>query len=264
MQAPAPRRHGGRCGATVIFELYKNHDAVRREGRPRATRLSDRRRAPTMTHAQQRRRARANRWPMTPSPHAHHRQDGCAGVSARRRVGITWAKASLRRGSRTHRAWRARLRGFNFFDNCWEYHNGKSEIWLGPRAPPGKRDKGLPHDQGVHARPRRGSSPWRCSSSHWRRPAHRSLGPCGKCTAWASTKRSGTRPSRKAGVVEGPGQGPSSRARCASSASRATKIRAVHLKMLSYNYAWDTVQMPLKLLRCELSQLRANKCCRSS
>ena len=30
--------------------------------------------------------------------------------------------------------------GLNFFDNCWEYHNGKSEDWLG-RALAGKRDK---------------------------------------------------------------------------------------------------------------------------
>jgi aryl-alcohol dehydrogenase-like predicted oxidoreductase len=21
--------------------------------------------------------------------------------------------------------------GINFFDNCWEYHRGKSEVWLG-------------------------------------------------------------------------------------------------------------------------------------
>jgi aryl-alcohol dehydrogenase-like predicted oxidoreductase len=30
--------------------------------------------------------------------------------------------------------------GVTFFDNCWEYHNGKSENWLG-RALAGKRDK---------------------------------------------------------------------------------------------------------------------------
>ncbi len=32
--------------------------------------------------------------------------------------------------------------GLNFFDNCWEYHNGKSEDWLG-RALQGKRDKAI-------------------------------------------------------------------------------------------------------------------------
>ncbi len=30
--------------------------------------------------------------------------------------------------------------GANFFDNCWEYHNGKSEAWLG-QALRGRRDK---------------------------------------------------------------------------------------------------------------------------
>ncbi len=30
--------------------------------------------------------------------------------------------------------------GINFFDNCWEYHNGKSENWLG-RGLKGRRDK---------------------------------------------------------------------------------------------------------------------------
>jgi aryl-alcohol dehydrogenase-like predicted oxidoreductase len=30
--------------------------------------------------------------------------------------------------------------GIRFFDNCWEYHNGKSEDWLG-RALAGRRDK---------------------------------------------------------------------------------------------------------------------------
>src|SRR4051794_2602450 len=30
--------------------------------------------------------------------------------------------------------------GVNFFDNCWEYYNGRSEDWLG-RALKGRRDK---------------------------------------------------------------------------------------------------------------------------
>ena len=30
--------------------------------------------------------------------------------------------------------------GINFFDNCWEYHEGKSEEWMGA-ALKGKRDK---------------------------------------------------------------------------------------------------------------------------
>jgi len=30
--------------------------------------------------------------------------------------------------------------GINFFDNCWEYYNGRTEDWLG-RGPQGKRDR---------------------------------------------------------------------------------------------------------------------------
>ncbi|MGA2813606.1 MAG: aldo/keto reductase, partial [Candidatus Acidiferrum sp.] len=30
--------------------------------------------------------------------------------------------------------------GITFFDNCWEYHNGKSEVWMGG-ALKGRRDK---------------------------------------------------------------------------------------------------------------------------
>src|ERR1700679_3287080 len=32
--------------------------------------------------------------------------------------------------------------GINFFDNCWDYHDGKSEEWLG-EALHGKRDKAV-------------------------------------------------------------------------------------------------------------------------
>ena len=31
--------------------------------------------------------------------------------------------------------------GITFFDNCWEYHNGKSEDWLGRALDGGRRDK---------------------------------------------------------------------------------------------------------------------------
>ncbi|MGI4787367.1 MAG: aldo/keto reductase [Janthinobacterium lividum] len=31
--------------------------------------------------------------------------------------------------------------GITFFDNCWEYHNGKSEDWLGRALTEGRRDK---------------------------------------------------------------------------------------------------------------------------
>ena len=44
--------------------------------------------------------------------------------------------------------------GITFFDNCWEYWNGRAEDWLG-RGLEGPARQGLPHDQGLHPRPRR-------------------------------------------------------------------------------------------------------------
>ncbi len=40
--------------------------------------------------------------------------------------------------------------GVTFLDNCWEYHRGKSEIWMGA-ALKGKRQQGLPDDESLHA-----------------------------------------------------------------------------------------------------------------
>ena len=42
--------------------------------------------------------------------------------------------------------------GVTFFDNCWEYHRGKSEAWLGS-ALKGQARQGLPHDQGLYPWP---------------------------------------------------------------------------------------------------------------
>src|SRR4051795_8923738 len=32
-------------------------------------------------------------------------------------------------------------RGINFLDNCWDYHNGKSEVWMGNALRDGYRNK---------------------------------------------------------------------------------------------------------------------------
>ena len=32
-------------------------------------------------------------------------------------------------------------RGITFMDNCWDYHNGKSEVWMGKALRDGYRDK---------------------------------------------------------------------------------------------------------------------------
>ncbi len=43
--------------------------------------------------------------------------------------------------------------GITFFDNCWEYHIGKSEVWLGAGLK-GRRDQSLSNDQSLYARAR--------------------------------------------------------------------------------------------------------------
>ena len=43
--------------------------------------------------------------------------------------------------------------GITFFDNCWEYHRGKSEDWMGAGLK-GMRERRLPDDQGLHPRAR--------------------------------------------------------------------------------------------------------------
>ncbi len=39
---------------------------------------------------------------------------------------------------------RAIDRGINFMDNCWDYHNGKSEVWMGHALRDGYRQKVFP------------------------------------------------------------------------------------------------------------------------
>jgi aryl-alcohol dehydrogenase-like predicted oxidoreductase len=43
--------------------------------------------------------------------------------------------------------------GITLFDNCWEYHQGKSEEWLGS-ALKGKRNRAFLMTKGLHAWPR--------------------------------------------------------------------------------------------------------------
>jgi aryl-alcohol dehydrogenase-like predicted oxidoreductase len=56
--------------------------------------------------------------------------------------------------------------GITFFDNCWEYHNGKSELWLGRAlaSAPGLRQKIFLMTK-VCTHGRDGTLAWRCSTS---------------------------------------------------------------------------------------------------
>ena len=54
--------------------------------------------------------------------------------------------------------------GINFFDNAWEYHDGRSEEWLG-NALKGQARPRRPDDEGLHARPRQEGRHAACSRS---------------------------------------------------------------------------------------------------
>ncbi|HEY3593251.1 MAG TPA: aldo/keto reductase [Polyangiaceae bacterium] len=130
--------------------------------------------------------------------------------------------------------------GITFFDNCWEYHNGKSEVWMG-RALAGKRDKVfLMTKVCTHGRSADLAMSMLETSLRRLQTDHLDL--------WqihgVAFDNDPERAFAKGGVIEALDQ-----------AKRQGKVRfvgftghkdpAIHLKMLSYKYPFDTVQMPL-------------------
>ena len=130
--------------------------------------------------------------------------------------------------------------GVNFFDNAWEYNQGRSEEFLG-RALEGRRDKVFlmtkvcTHGRGKEvAEQQLNESLRRLRTDHldlWQ--VHEVIYDTDPELAFA-----------EGGVME-----------ALTAAKKAGKVRyvgftghkspAIHLKMLSYNYPFDTVQMPL-------------------
>jgi aryl-alcohol dehydrogenase-like predicted oxidoreductase len=130
--------------------------------------------------------------------------------------------------------------GINFFDNCWEYHDGRSEEWLGS-ALKGKRDKVIlmtkvcTHGRGKQvAMSMLEESLRRLQTDHldvWQ--IHEVIydndpdlifAPGGAAEALADAKKQG-----KVRFVGFTGH----------------KDPAIHLKMLAHGFPFDTVQMPL-------------------
>jgi aryl-alcohol dehydrogenase-like predicted oxidoreductase len=133
--------------------------------------------------------------------------------------------------------------GINFFDNCWDYHDGKSEEWLG-EALRGKRDKVvLMTKVCTHGRKKPVAmkmleeSLRRLQTDHldvWQ--IHEVIydddpdlifAPDGAIEALAQAKKEG-----KVRFVGFTGH----------------KDPSIHLKMLSHDFPFDTVQMPLNCL----------------
>lgn len=130
--------------------------------------------------------------------------------------------------------------GINFCDNAWDYNDGKSEEWLG-RALQGRRDKTfLMTKVCTHGRDKKVAMKQLEESLTRLRTDHLDLWQVHECIYYNDPERHFA----KGGVIE-----------ALDEAKKQGKVRFVgftghkspmiHLKMLSYNYPFDTVQMPL-------------------
>jgi predicted aldo/keto reductase-like oxidoreductase len=131
--------------------------------------------------------------------------------------------------------------GITFFDNCWEYHNGLSELWLGEALRGGKRDKVFVMTK-VCTHGRDGALATKMLEESLRRleTDHLDLWQI-HGVAFESDPRLAF---AKDGVVE-----------AMERARRAGKVRfvgftghkdpALHLRMLTHGFHFDTVQLPL-------------------
>jgi uncharacterized protein len=130
--------------------------------------------------------------------------------------------------------------GVNFFDNAWEYHDGKSEEWMG-RALKGVRDKAFVMTKVcTHGRDKKVAMQQLDESLKRLQTDHLDLWQVHECVYFNDPERHFA----KGGVIE-----------ALDEAKKAGKVRYVgftghkhpdiHLKMLSYKYPFDSVQMPL-------------------
>jgi aryl-alcohol dehydrogenase-like predicted oxidoreductase len=130
--------------------------------------------------------------------------------------------------------------GVNFFDNCWEYHNGRSELWLG-EALRGKRDKAFLMTK-VCTHGRAGALGLRMLEESLRRlqTDHLDLWQIHGVSFESDPRLAFA----KGGIVE-----------AMDRARREGKVRfvgftghkdpALHLRMLTFGFKFDTAQMPL-------------------
>ena len=143
--------------------------------------------------------------------------------------------------------------GINFFDNCWDYHNGKSEEWMG-EALKGKREKVvLMTKVCTHGRGKQVAMDMLEQSLRRLRTDHLDVwqiheviydddpdlifAPGGAIEALVQAKKDG-----KVRFVGFTGH----------------KNPAIHLKMLSHDFPFDTVQMPLNCLDATFRSFETN------
>src|ERR1700730_12156611 len=130
--------------------------------------------------------------------------------------------------------------GVNFCDNAWEYHDGKSEEWMG-QALKDRRDKVfLMTKVCTHGRDKKVGLRQLEESLKRLQTDHLDLWQIHECVYDNDPERHFA----KGGVIE-----------ALDEAKKSGKVRyvgftghknpAIHLKMLSYDYPFDSVQMPL-------------------
>ncbi len=130
--------------------------------------------------------------------------------------------------------------GVNFLDNAWEYHDGKSEDWMG-QALKGRRDKVfLMTKVCTHGRDKQAGLRQLEESLKRLQTDHLDLWQIHECVYDNDPERHFA----KGGVIE-----------ALDEAKKSGKVRdvgftghknpVIHIEMLSYNYPFDSVQMPL-------------------
>jgi aryl-alcohol dehydrogenase-like predicted oxidoreductase len=132
--------------------------------------------------------------------------------------------------------------GINFFDNAWEYHDGKSETWLG-QALAGRRDKVILMTKVcTHGRDKKTAMQQLEESLTRLRTDHLDLWQIHECVYFNDPDWHFA----PGNVIE-----------AFDAAKKQGKVRFVgftghkdpriHLKMLSHDYPFDSVQMPLNV-----------------
>jgi aryl-alcohol dehydrogenase-like predicted oxidoreductase len=143
--------------------------------------------------------------------------------------------------------------GITFLDNAWEYHQGKSEEWMG-KAIADRRDRVfLMTKVCTHGRDRKVAMQQLEESLRRLRTDHLDLWQIHECVYDNDPELHFA----KGGVVEALDQ-----------AKREGKTRfvgftghkdpSIHLKMLSYGYAFDTCQLPLNCLDASFRSFERN------
>jgi aryl-alcohol dehydrogenase-like predicted oxidoreductase len=130
--------------------------------------------------------------------------------------------------------------GINFFDNCWEYHDGKSEEWMG-NALAGKRDRVILMTKVcTHGRGKQKALEMLEQSLRRLRTDHVDVWQIHEVVYYNDPDLIFA----TGGAIE-----------ALDEAKRQGKVRfvgftghkdpSIHLKMLSHEYSFDTIQMPL-------------------